>query len=83
MTIERKHMWIQTAAIVIPLLLALIGLAIAQEHRTTVIEETTQDNSQQIRLLTKNQAALMENHAKLTAIVEMICKRHDIEDQKK
>jgi hypothetical protein len=83
MTERRKHSWTQTLAIVIPLLITMIGLALAAEHRVTIVESGLQEMKEQTRLLGSNQRLVMETLAKVTTIQEMICDRHRIEDEKR
>jgi hypothetical protein len=77
---RRKHNWTQTLAIVIPVLLTMIGLALASEHRITIVEAGLAEQQKQTAILAANQKLVMETLAKTTAIMDMICKRHESED---
>jgi hypothetical protein len=80
---ERRNHWMQTLSIVIPLIVTMIGLAIASEHRITIVESGLDEMKAQTTILTQNQKMVMETLAKTTTIMDMMCKRHDIEDSRK
>jgi len=60
----------------------MIGLAIASEHRITIVESGLDEMKTQTAILASNQRMVMETLAKTTAIMDMMCKRHEIEDTK-
>lgn len=80
--VERRNHWLQTLSIVIPLIITMIGLAIASEHRITIVESGLDEMKTQTAILASNQRMVMETLAKTTAIMDMMCKRHEIEDTK-
>ncbi len=85
-----KAIFLQTIAVV----LSLVGIAIAFEHRVTIVEERTRVEAQQrvaadtvmLRLIEKLQdsnATALQNQARVITLLDVIDKRHSLVDARK
>ena len=83
MTIDKRVSWSQTAATVIPLIITMVGIAIASEHRITVVEQGFMELRKQTQLLNDNQMKILQTQERTAAILDIICKRHELEDAHK
>lgn len=79
---RRKFSWVPTAIQTFVLLGTIIGLAIANEHRITVLEETTATVSQSLRESLDVVKELQQTQVRLIVLVDEIEKRHQREDFK-
>jgi len=80
-TTERRQQWIHTLAVLVPVLIALLGILLRAEHRQTMSEQGLLDQQKQIIILNQTQKIQGETLARVTALLEVVCKRHEIEDE--
>jgi hypothetical protein len=81
-----RHDWTKVIAII----LTMVGLALAAEHRQTLNEDAIAANVAAVKVIKDHQdkmdeviSALQMNQIRVVTILDGIDKRHTIEDQKR
>ena len=77
---RRKYNWIPIALQTLVLLGAIIGFALANEHRITVLEECTATTSQNLKDSIATVKELQENQFRVLVMLNEIERRHQKED---
>jgi hypothetical protein len=79
MTQIQRQAWTDRLAIVIPIMLFILGIAIASEHRITSVENANAELQKQTQIMYDNQKTIMQTQARVVTILDMIVKEREIE----
>jgi len=76
---SQKKTLIDRLVIVVPLLIFMLGMALANEHRITVVEQGMDELRNQTAIMYENQKILMQTQSRVTTILDMLCTEREIE----
>ena len=87
---DKRSFWLTVISSAITVLLVMYGMRIANEHRMTILEQNVVALTDNINATNKTLEKLSvssqktdETLAKLTTLIDMTCKRHEMEDKEK
>ena len=84
MVTERRSIrWLPIILQTIVLLGAVVGFAIANEHRITILEECSKTTAEALKQTTDRLEEMQHNMVRTIAVLEAIERRHDNEDDRK
>jgi len=78
MTQIAKQRWIDRMITIVPIILVMVGIAIASEHRMTVMEVNCTELQRMTALLYENQQKVIRTQEGITTILQILMREREI-----